>query len=178
MRLGDTAACGTRPLQSGPHTLRTVFSLSGTDIAVITAFHERPLGITCYSLDLASLDPPYVSFSPSTLSTVWPAIRSAARMCVNILAEGQETVCAQFCRGNGDDFGGIHWSEGINGTPQLHGAAATIEADLEYEYGTGEDTVVVAHVTAAYARQSRALHRPHALYNPCSAQAAHLNSAS
>jgi flavin reductase (DIM6/NTAB) family NADH-FMN oxidoreductase RutF len=43
----------------------------------------------------------------------------------------------------------------VNGAPALHGALATIEADVEFEHGAGDHTIVVAHVTGVRVRPER-----------------------
>lgn len=78
-------------------------------------------------------------------------------MCINILADDQEAVCAQFARSSTDKFAGVQWSPAANGAPRLHGTLATIEADLEFEYGAGDHTITVAHVTALEAHGGQPL---------------------
>lgn len=129
--------------------MRAVLGHFCTGIAVITGHDgQRPLGFTCQSITSVSLEPPYVSFCPSRGSSTWPLIRASGRMCINILADNQEAVCAQFARSSADKFAGVQWSPATNGAPQLQGTLATIEADLEYEHGAGDHTIVVAHVTS------------------------------
>lgn len=138
--------------------MRAVLGHFCTGIAVITAHDgQRPLGFTCQSVTSVSLEPPYVSFCPSRSSSTWPLIRASGRMCINILADHQQAVCAQFARSNADKFAGISWSPAANGTPRLHGTLATIEADLEFEYGAGDHTITVAHVTALEAHGGQPL---------------------
>ena len=138
--------------------MRAVLGHFCTGIAVITGHDgQRPLGFTCQSVTSVSLEPPYVSFCPSRSSSTWPLIRATGRMCISILADHQQTVCAQFARSSADKFAGIHWSPAANGAPRLHGTLATIEADLEYEHGAGDHTIVVAHVTSLSAHGGQPL---------------------
>ncbi|WP_273733323.1 flavin reductase family protein [Mycolicibacterium septicum] len=158
MGLENTATLGKPPRRPGPQDMRTVLGHFCTGIAVITGQDgQRPLGFTCQSVTSVSLDPPYVSFCPSLGSTTWPLIRASGRMCINILADTQESVCAQFARSAEDKFAGIEWSPAANGTPQLHGTLATIEADLEFEHGAGDHTIAVVHVTALEAHGGQPL---------------------
>jgi flavin reductase (DIM6/NTAB) family NADH-FMN oxidoreductase RutF len=137
-------------------TMRTVLGHFCTGIAVITG-HDgtRPLGFTCQSVTSVSLDPPYVAFCPAHTSSSWPAIRAAGRLCINVLADDQHELCAQFARAGGDKFASVSWRRGSNGAPILRGALATIEADLEFEHGAGDHTIVVAHVTSLRASEGR-----------------------
>ncbi|MGV0815579.1 flavin reductase family protein [Mycolicibacterium boenickei] len=142
-----TAHTTTHP-RPDPQDMRAVLGHFCTGIAVITG-HEgkRPVGFTCQSVTSVSLDPPYVSFCPSRRSSTWPSIRASGRMCINILADNQEPVCAQFARSGEDKFAGIDWAPAANGAPQLRGTLATIEADLEFEHDAGDHTIAVVHVT-------------------------------
>ncbi|WP_396908959.1 flavin reductase family protein [Mycolicibacterium sp.] len=154
----NTAILGTTPLRPGPQDMRAVLGHFCTGVAVITGLDgQRPLGFTCQSVTSVSLDPPYVSFCPSRGSATWPLIRDSGRMCINILADNQESICAQFARSAADKFAGIGWSPAANGTPRLHGTLATIESDLEFEHGAGDHTIAVAHVTGLAVHGGRPL---------------------
>jgi 3-hydroxy-9,10-secoandrosta-1,3,5(10)-triene-9,17-dione monooxygenase reductase component len=136
--------------------MRTVLGHFCTGVAVITGHDgDRPVGFACQSVTSVSLDPPYVSFCPAHTSSSWPAIRETGRLCINVLSDYQHDVCAQFAVSGGDKFAGVGWSRGGNGAPVLHGALATIEADIEFEHDAGDHTIVVAHVTGLRAHEGR-----------------------
>jgi 3-hydroxy-9,10-secoandrosta-1,3,5(10)-triene-9,17-dione monooxygenase reductase component len=138
--------------------MRSVLGHFCTGVAVITGHDgNRPIGFTCQSVTSVSLAPPYVSFCPARSSSSWPAIRSTGRMCINILADSQADVCAQFARSGAEKFTGVGWSPAGNGAPRIHGALASIEADLEYEHDAGDHTIVIAHVSALRAGEGAPL---------------------
>lgn len=158
MGRNDAAATKASSSRPRPQDMRAVLGHFCTGIAVITGHDgQRPLGFTCQSLTSVSLDPPYVSFCPALSSTSWPLIRATGRLCINILAEDQEAICAQFARAGEDKFAAVEWHPASNGSPQIAGALATIEADLEFEHGAGDHTIVVAHVTTLQAHPGRPL---------------------
>jgi 3-hydroxy-9,10-secoandrosta-1,3,5(10)-triene-9,17-dione monooxygenase reductase component len=64
-------------------------------------------------------------------------------------------VCTRFAVSGGNKFAGIEWRPGVNGAPLLHGALATIEADVEFEHDAGDHTIVIAHVTGLCAHAGR-----------------------
>ena len=139
-----------------PVAMRTVLGHFCTGVAVITGHdRDRPVGFACQSVTSVSLDPPYVSFCPAHTSSSWPAIRATGRVCINILADDQHGVSAQFAVSGSDKFAGVEWSPGVNGAPALHGALATIEADIEFEHEAGDHTIVIAHVTGLRAYPER-----------------------
>jgi flavin reductase (DIM6/NTAB) family NADH-FMN oxidoreductase RutF len=137
--------------------MRRVLGHFCTGIAVISA-HDgtHPIGFTCQSVTSVSLEPPYISFCPSNSSTSWPLIREVGTLCVNILAADQQDVCAQFATRGDDKFEGIDWRPGINGAPTLDGTLASIEAEVEFEHGAGDHSIVVARVTGLWAHAERA----------------------
>lgn len=143
-------------LTPDPATMRNVLGHFCTGVAVITG-HDgaRPLGFTCQSVTSVSLEPPYVSFCPASRSSSWPSIRDTGRLAINVLAHDQQDICDQFAFRGGDKFGGIDWAPGDNGCPVIDESLAVIEADLEYEHGAGDHTIVVAHVTGLHAHPNR-----------------------
>ncbi|KUI01513.1 monooxygenase [Mycolicibacterium acapulense] len=136
--------------------MRSVLGHFCTGVTVITG-HDgaRPVGFACQSVTSVSLEPPYVSFCPARTSTSWPLIRSAGRLSINVLADDQRDVCAQFATSGGDKFVGVDWTPGYNGAPLLRGALATIEGDIAFEHEAGDHTIVVAHVTELRAYEGR-----------------------
>jgi 3-hydroxy-9,10-secoandrosta-1,3,5(10)-triene-9,17-dione monooxygenase reductase component len=136
--------------------MRSVLGHFCTGIAVITGHDgNRPVGFACQSVASVSLDPPLVSFCPARTSSSWPMIRSAGRLGINILADDQRDVCAQFAASGGDKFAGLAWEHGRTGAPLLHGVLASIEAEIAAEHDAGDHTIVIAHVTALRAHQER-----------------------
>jgi 3-hydroxy-9,10-secoandrosta-1,3,5(10)-triene-9,17-dione monooxygenase reductase component len=139
-----------------PTSMRDVLGRFCTGIAVITASDGvRPYGFTCQSVTSVSLDPPYISFCPSRTSKSWRMMRELGALCVNILAHDQHHVCTRFAVSAADKFGGVRWRPGANGAPLIEGAVATIEANVEFEHGAGDHTIVVAQVTGLHASDER-----------------------
>ena len=139
-----------------PTSMRDVLGRFCTGIAVITASDGvRPYGFTCQSVTSVSLDPPYISFCPARTSKTWPVIRDIGALCVNVLAHDQHHLCTQFAVSAADKFLGVRWRPAANGAPLIEGAVATIEANLEFEHGAGDHTIVVAHVTELHAADDR-----------------------
>ncbi|MCF6390836.1 flavin reductase family protein [Mycobacterium sp. MBM] len=155
--MSDEAPCSGGLLTPAAPEMRRVLGHFCTGIAVITAHDgQQPVGFTCQSVTSVSLDPPYISFCPANTSTSWPRIREIGSICVNVLADDQQDVCARFATRGGDKFAGADWRTGTNGAPALHGTLASIEADVEFEHAAGDHTIVVARVTALWAHEQRA----------------------
>ena len=139
-----------------PSTMRAVLGHFCTGVAVITG-HDgaRPYGFACQSVTSVSLDPPYVSFCPAHTSSSWPKMRTAGRVCINVLAVGQRSLSATFATSGTDKFAEVSWAPGANGAPVIDGALASIEADVEFEHVAGDHSIVVARVTGLHAHADR-----------------------
>ncbi|MBM9510066.1 flavin reductase family protein [Actinacidiphila acididurans] len=136
--------------------MRRVMGHFCSGLVVITALGpDGPLGFTCQSFASLSLDPPLVSFSPARTSTTWPRIRQAASLCVNVLAEDQESHGRGFGRSGADKFAAVPWTPAPSGAPVLDGAAAWADCVLWAEYDGGDHTLVVAEVRALACDDSR-----------------------
>jgi 3-hydroxy-9,10-secoandrosta-1,3,5(10)-triene-9,17-dione monooxygenase reductase component len=88
--------------------LKVVLARFCTGVTVVTGLYRgEPVGFTCHSFSSLSLDPPYVCVCPSRSSTTWPRIRESGRLCVNILAADQQTLCRKFAISGSDKFAGM-----------------------------------------------------------------------
>jgi len=137
-------------------SMRSVLGHFCTGVAVITGHNgERPVGFACQSVTSVSLDPPLVSFCPARTSSSWPVIRSSGQIGINILAEDQRDICAQFATSGRDKYEGMDWDIGRNGAPSLTGVLASIEGEIAFEHEAGDHTIVIAHVTGLRAHRGR-----------------------
>ncbi|TDD82590.1 flavin reductase [Actinomadura darangshiensis] len=128
---------------------RSVLSRFATGVVAITAIDPvsaRPTGLAANSFTSVSLDPPLVAFCVAHTSTTWPALRTAGKLCVNILSEAQLAVSEQLARKGIDKFANIGWTESPGGTPIIDGAHAWIECTVEQEHLAGDHKIIVARV--------------------------------
>ena len=130
-----------------PAVMRNVLGHFATGVVVVTAAGpDGPLGFTCQSFASLSLNPPLVSFAPARTSSTWPRIRAVGSFCVNVLAEDQEELSANFARSGVDKFAGVVWRPGPDGAPVLEGVCAWIACTLWREYDGGDHTIAVGEV--------------------------------
>jgi 3-hydroxy-9,10-secoandrosta-1,3,5(10)-triene-9,17-dione monooxygenase reductase component len=115
-------------------------------VAGIDAPRSRPTGLTISSFTSVSLEPPLVSFCVAHTSTTWQVLRSATRLCVNVLGEQQRPVCARFATTGGDKFGDVGWIASPGGAPVLDGAIAWFDCTVQAEHVAGDHVIVVARV--------------------------------
>ncbi|WP_127940409.1 flavin reductase family protein [Nonomuraea polychroma] len=128
---------------------RQVLGRFATGVVAITALDPqdgRPCGLAANSFTSVSLDPPLVAFCVAHTSTSWPRVRGAKVVTVNVLAEDQQSVCAQMATKGGDKFAGLEWTGSPGGNPVLEGALAWMDCAVEAEHPAGDHVIVVARV--------------------------------
>lgn len=129
---------------------RSVLSRFATGVVAITAVEPgsgRPTGLAVNSFTSVSLDPPLVAFCVAHTSRTWPLLRTAGRLCVNILAERQLGISERLAFKDGDEkFTGIDWTRTPGGAPLIDDALAWIECSVEQEHPAGDHVIVVARV--------------------------------
>lgn len=133
----------------GGQHFRNVLGRFATGVVAITALDPvtgEPCGLAANSFTSVSLDPPLVAFCVAHTSTSWPRLRSAGRLCVNVLAEHHEPVSRQLAARGGDKFAGLTWTSSPGGSPVLDGALAWIDCSVEAEHLAGDHLIVVARV--------------------------------
>jgi 3-hydroxy-9,10-secoandrosta-1,3,5(10)-triene-9,17-dione monooxygenase reductase component len=139
-----------------PRVMRDVLGHFVSGVTVVTAMAaDGPVGFTCQSFSSLSLEPPLVAFAPARTSTTWPRLRDARRFCVNVLAEEQRDLSAQFARSGTDKYAGVGWTSSPHGSPVLDGVVAWIDSELWAEYDGGDHTIAVARVLDLGADASR-----------------------
>jgi flavin reductase (DIM6/NTAB) family NADH-FMN oxidoreductase RutF len=135
------------PLIKEQH-FRNVLGRFATGVVALTAIGPdgEPCGLAANSFTSVSLDPPLVAFCVAHTSTTWPRLRSAPRLCVNVLAEHHEHVSSQLAARGGDKFAGLTWTFSPGGCPVIDGSLAWIDCSVEAEHLAGDHIIVVARV--------------------------------
>ncbi|MEW2414403.1 flavin reductase family protein [Streptomyces sp. NPDC046866] len=133
-------------LPGSPELLRSVFRQHAAGVAVITAETAgRPVGFTATSLNSVSADPPLLSFTISTGSSSWPAIRDSDHLGVHILGEHQQELAGLFARSGADRFGpATGWAPGPYAVPLLDGVLAWLVCRVVARVPAGAHRVIIA----------------------------------
>ncbi|CAN5561796.1 flavin reductase family protein [soil metagenome] len=134
--------------RADPIEFRRILGHFCTGVVVVTAYGDRPVGMTCQSFSSLSLDPPLVLFSPARTSTTWPLIRGIGRFAINILSAEQESICRRFAVSGGDKFADVLWKPGLTGSPLLDGAVAHLECVLHEVLPGGDHDIVIGRPVA------------------------------
>ncbi|MFD7059847.1 flavin reductase family protein [Streptomyces sp. NPDC059906] len=127
--------------------LRRALSTVPTCVTVVsTADGEMPYGLVAGSFVSISLEPPLVGFFAATSSTSWPHMARTGHFAVNVLAAGQDSLCARFACSGGDKFTGVRWTPSALGNPLLPGAVLWIDCRLRETRVLGDHLLVVGQV--------------------------------
>ncbi|WP_434090068.1 flavin reductase family protein [Micromonospora carbonacea] len=122
------------------------FATGVTTVTALDPASRRPVGLTVNSFASVSLRPPLVSFCVSRDSGSWPVMRTADRLCVNILGVEQRAVCERMAAPRVDRFQGLDWELSPGGAPVLAGVVAWVEGAVEAEHDAGDHVIVVLRV--------------------------------
>jgi flavin reductase (DIM6/NTAB) family NADH-FMN oxidoreductase RutF len=127
-----------------PLRLRRVFSAFPSGVTALAAIvRGRPAGMAANSFTSVLLVPPLAAVCAANASTTWPALRSATRIGVSVLAADQEQQCRQLAARGGDRFAGLSWRTTDSGAILLDGASAWLECSIVQEVAAGDHCIVV-----------------------------------
>lgn len=127
---------------------KEALSRFATGVTIVAGMEDgSPVGFTCQSFMSVSMDPPYVAVAPARTSTTWPRIARAGSFCVNVLAEGQQSLSAGFARSGGDKFAGVSWEPApVTGAPVIDGSLAWIDCRVELVHEAGDHELILGRV--------------------------------
>ncbi|MEV8441630.1 flavin reductase family protein [Actinosynnema sp. NPDC051121] len=135
------------PVDLGARRLRDLFGRFTTGVVAVTGFADDvPVGMAVNSFTSVSLDPPLVAFCVAHTSTTWPKLRTAPRLGLNILGEGQRHVCARLAARSGDKFADVAFRRSTGGALIVDGTPAWLEVSVVAEHPAGDHDIVVARV--------------------------------
>ncbi|MCU1494407.1 MAG: NADPH-flavin oxidoreductase [Acidimicrobiaceae bacterium] len=138
--------------------LKEVMAHFATGVVVVSALDgPDPVGFACQSFVSLSLEPPLVAIAAARTSTSWPRIARSARFCVNILSSDQHEVCRAFAQSGGDKFRSIEWQLSATGSPQIEGAIAWVDCEIESVHETGDHELAIARVRGIERREATPL---------------------
>jgi 3-hydroxy-9,10-secoandrosta-1,3,5(10)-triene-9,17-dione monooxygenase reductase component len=141
------AAPALSPPAPDARSFRTAFGRYATGVAFVTAAPDgEPAGLIVNSLTSVSLDPPLISFCPSSRSLTWSRMRRARRFGVNVLGRRHEGFARRATPAGADRFAGLDWELGRGGVPLVTDALAAFGCEIVAEHPTGDHWIVVGRV--------------------------------
>lgn len=127
--------------------LRATFGCFPSGVTAVCALVDgEPLGIVASSYTSVSMDPPLVSVCMGSTSSTWPRLRHAARLGINVLAEGQGELCRQLAAKNTDRFAGIDFNTTEDGAVLISESATWLECSIYSELDAGDHTIVLFEI--------------------------------
>jgi flavin reductase (DIM6/NTAB) family NADH-FMN oxidoreductase RutF len=117
-------------------------------VAVVTCCEEdgRVRGLTATSVTAYSADPPSIVLSVGRTSRSYDALVGRPRFAVHLLAEGQESVAADFARPDDRKFELHPWRPGPDGIPLLDGVLAVLVCRNDRVFEHGDHAVVIGRL--------------------------------
>jgi flavin reductase (DIM6/NTAB) family NADH-FMN oxidoreductase RutF len=142
-----------------PDRYRDVVGHFATGVAIVTCDgDDGPAGMTTNAITSLSLDPVLLLVCFDNGSRTLPAVRSARRFAVNVLARGQGDLARVFAskRIARAKFEAVTHTV-AHGVPVLDGALAWLACDLRELLPGGDHTIGIGAVTHAHAREGEPL---------------------
>lgn len=133
------------PAIPGSHQVRTVFGRYAAAVGALCAVvNGEPVGLVATSLTVGvSFDPPMITFSCRKESTTWPVLRTAPRVGVSVLGQGQHAACRQIAGPTVGRFRGIDTYATAEGALFLEDAMTWLDCRISAEVEVGDHLVIV-----------------------------------
>ncbi|WP_458040470.1 MULTISPECIES: flavin reductase [Bacteria] len=120
--------------------------VTGVTVVTVSDSAGRPRGLAVSAYMPISLDPPLVVVCVQKTSATYPALFEARHLGINIIANSQRSVVAQFASKADDKFAGLDWHRAPAGSPLIDGSSASIEAEIKERFRAKTHVVIVARV--------------------------------
>jgi (E)-2-((N-methylformamido)methylene)succinate hydrolase len=127
---------------------RTACGKFSTGVTVVTVIGEdgHPYGMTANSFTSVSLDPPLVLICVDRKAAILSRLETAKFIGINVLAEDQKALSAQFARRGVNRFESAGWFPGQTGVPLLEGVLAYFECTISGIMEGGDHRIFLAEV--------------------------------
>lgn len=136
-----------------PGLVRHALGHFATGVTVVTtrAADDAPVGTTASAVSSLSLEPPLLLVCLDRSSRTLTAIRDRGAFAINVLAEGQEHLSANFARrGDAASWEDVAHRRGAAGNPHLHGVLAVLDCRLERCLDGGDHEIVVGRLVGLW----------------------------
>jgi flavin reductase (DIM6/NTAB) family NADH-FMN oxidoreductase RutF len=132
-----------------PLRLREAFGIFPSGVVAVAAEVSGELiGLAASSFTSVSLEPPLVQFSVANSSKTWPALRTASRLGVTILADHHGDVCRQLAGPVAHRFDDVLTSASEAGAVTVDDGLARFDCSIYREVEAGDHTLVLLRLHA------------------------------
>lgn len=131
-----------------PAVFREVMGHYPTGVTVVTGVADdgEPIGMVVGTFASVSLDPPLVSFMPTTGSFTFARLRTAKSYCINVLAHDQQDLCRLMAAPRAGKFDEVGWSLSTHGAPMLDDAVAHVHCASDQTIEAGDHYIELCRV--------------------------------
>lgn len=127
-----------------PDVLRGAFATFPSGITAVAAIRDgRPRGLAASSFTSVSLDPPLVSVCIARTSTTWPALRTAPRLGLSVLAQEHGRIARSLAARGIDRFADVSWERTLQGAVFVDGSALWLDCTRYDELPAGDHEIVL-----------------------------------
>lgn len=121
-----------------------------TGVTVVTASSaDGSHGSTVNSFASLSVTPPRIIICLAKTTSTLRHVLASGRFSVNILSDEQESVARVFASRQADKLSSVAWTTGMNGSPVLDDAMATLECSVVEAQEQETHILIVGQVTRA-----------------------------
>jgi flavin reductase (DIM6/NTAB) family NADH-FMN oxidoreductase RutF len=134
------------------HEFRLAIGRFATGVTVVTSIGPggKPVGTTANAVSSLSLNPALILVCFNRESLTLQAIRGHGAFAVNVLAEPQRHLSANFARrGFAAAWTGVPHRRGITDSPLLDGVLAALECTVEHRVLGGDHEIIIGRVRYA-----------------------------
>ena len=133
---------------SDPNWFRKVLGRYPTGVCAVTGLTPEGdfVAMVVGSFTSVSLSPPLVAFLPMRTSHTWARLRECPSLCINVLAEEQETLCRRLASRDPDKYDGLSHRTSPSGAPILDDIVAWIDCTCDTVHEAGDHDIVVCAV--------------------------------
>jgi flavin reductase (DIM6/NTAB) family NADH-FMN oxidoreductase RutF len=138
-----------------PAEFRQAMGHFATGVTIVTSIAPDgvPVGTTANAVTSLSLDPPLVLVCFDLASLTLRAIRGHGAFAINVLAEPQRQLSANFARRGFDAvWDDVTHRPGRTGSPRLHGVLAVLDCTVESRLSGGDHEIIIGRVLEAEMR--------------------------
>lgn len=170
-----------QPLEAfDPRSLRSAFGSFMTGVTVVTTIDEtgQPRGFTANSFTSVSLDPPLLLICIGKAAASCATFSKAPGFAVNILAEDQKTVSANFASKRPDKFTDVGWHRSAQGMPLIDGALSWFECVRSEVIDAGDHVILLGAIRSFATREANPLGYARGGYVTLGLEQAAVNAAS
>ncbi|MFW6866345.1 flavin reductase family protein [Nocardioides sp. CPCC 206347] len=132
-----------------PDRLREAFGFFPSGVVAVAAeIDGRPVGLAASSFTSVSLDPPLVSVNLAVASKTWPALRTAPRLGVTVLADHHAAVCRQLAGPVAARFAGVAYTVAAGGGITIDDGLARFDCTVHREVDAGDHVLILLELQA------------------------------